>query len=54
MVDLATSRSSGVDQAAELARLTGMKHVYGAAMDYAGGQYGEAILSRWPIARVAA
>lgn len=48
-VDRETSRSGGIDQAAELARLTNMHHAYGAAMDYAGGKYGEAILSRWPI-----
>jgi endonuclease/exonuclease/phosphatase family metal-dependent hydrolase len=48
-VDRGTTRADGVDQAAELARLTGMHHAYGAAMSYAGGEYGEAILSRWPI-----
>jgi endonuclease/exonuclease/phosphatase family metal-dependent hydrolase len=48
-VDRGTSRASGVDQAAELARLTGMHHLYGAAMPYQAGEYGEAILSRWPI-----
>ena len=48
-VDRKTTRSSGVDQAAKLGELTGMHHVYGAAMPYAGGEYGEAILSRWPI-----
>lgn len=45
-VDRATGRSSGVDQAAELGRLTGMKSVFGKAMDYDGGAYGEAILTR--------
>lgn len=48
-VDRNTTRASGVDQAAKLAGLTGMYHVYGPAMDYANGEYGEAILSRWPI-----
>lgn len=48
-VDVGTRRAGGVDQAARLAALTGLHHAYGAAMDYAGGQYGEAILSRWPI-----
>jgi len=51
-VDRATTRSSGVDQAAELGRLTGLYAVFGKAMDYAGGGYGEAILSRWPFLRV--
>jgi len=48
-VDQNTGRSSGVDQAAELAKLTGMHAAFGKAMDYDGGQYGEAILSRFPI-----
>jgi endonuclease/exonuclease/phosphatase family metal-dependent hydrolase len=48
-VDNRTTRASGVDQAAELGRLTGMHHVFGKAMDYAGGGYGEAILSRFTI-----
>jgi endonuclease/exonuclease/phosphatase family metal-dependent hydrolase len=48
-VDVGTRRSGGVDQAAELGRLTGFEQVFGAAMDYDGGQYGEAVLSRWPI-----
>ena len=48
-VDKMTSRSAGVDQAAELGRLTGMEVRYGSSMDYQGGQYGNAILSRLPI-----
>lgn len=48
-VDDRTTRASGVDQAAELGRLTGMHYVFGKAMDYAGGGYGEAILSRYPF-----
>jgi endonuclease/exonuclease/phosphatase family metal-dependent hydrolase len=48
-VDVKTSRSGGVDQAAELGQLTGMHAVFGKAMDYSGGAYGQAILSRWPI-----
>jgi endonuclease/exonuclease/phosphatase family metal-dependent hydrolase len=39
----------GVDQAAELARLTGLHFAYGKAMDYQGGAYGQALLSRWPL-----
>jgi endonuclease/exonuclease/phosphatase family metal-dependent hydrolase len=49
-VDNRTQRTGGVDQAAELARLTGMNHVFGPAMPYQGGEYGQAILSRFPIA----
>ena len=48
-VDCKTRRAGGVDQAAQLGRLTKMHAVFGKAMDYSGGQYGEAVLSRWPI-----
>lgn len=48
-VDLGTSRSGGVDQAARLGELTGMQVVFGEAMPYDGGSYGEAVLSRLPI-----
>jgi endonuclease/exonuclease/phosphatase family metal-dependent hydrolase len=48
-VDQGTRRSSGVDQSAELARLTGMKAVFGKALPFDGGAYGLAILSRHPI-----
>lgn len=44
-VDRKTKRASGVDQAAELAKLTGMHAVFGKAIDYSGGEYGQAILS---------
>jgi endonuclease/exonuclease/phosphatase family metal-dependent hydrolase len=47
-VDVKTRRSGGVDQAAELGRLTGMRVTFGRAIDYEGGQYGQAILSRVP------
>lgn len=48
-VDVGTRRSAGVDQAAELARLTGMHVAFGEAMPYDGGSYGEAVLSRLPL-----
>jgi len=48
-VDQNTTRTLKVDQAAELARLTGLHFAYGKAMDYEGGGYGQAILSRYPI-----
>lgn len=48
-VDKGTERSSGVDQATVLGELTGMHVVFGEAMPYEGGSYGEAVLSRWPI-----
>lgn len=48
-VDVGTGRAGGVDQAAELGRLTGMHAVFGEAMPYDGGSYGEAVLSAWPV-----
>lgn len=48
-VDCRCRRSGGVDQAAELARLTGMEGRFGRAMDFDGGQYGQAVLSRHPL-----
>ena len=48
-VDRRTGRLNGVDLPAELAKLTGMDFVFGRAMYYDGGDYGEAILSRFPI-----
>ena len=48
-VDRATGRSGGVDQAAELGRLTGMYVHFAAAMPFDGGEYGEAVLSRTPF-----
>lgn len=51
-VDRHTGRLNGVDLAAELGRLTGMDHVFGRAMKYDGGEYGEAILSKFPIINI--
>jgi endonuclease/exonuclease/phosphatase family metal-dependent hydrolase len=48
-VDKNCRRSGSVDQAAELARLTGMTGVFGKAMPHDGGEYGQAILSRHPL-----
>lgn len=48
-VDRKCRRSGSVDQAGELARLTGMEGVFGKAMDYDGGEYGQAILTRHRI-----
>lgn len=47
-VDVKTQRTHGVDQAGELGRLTGLQAYFGQAMDYQGGGYGVAVLSRWP------
>jgi endonuclease/exonuclease/phosphatase family metal-dependent hydrolase len=48
-VDNRCRRSGSVDQAAELAKLTGMTGVFGKAMDHDGGEYGQAILSKHPL-----
>ncbi len=48
-VDQWTRRSGGMDQPAELARRTGFSAAFGSALDYDGGRYGVAVLSRWPI-----
>lgn len=48
-VDNQCSRSRKIDQTADLARLTGMHAVFGKAMDFQGGGYGQAILSKTPI-----
>jgi endonuclease/exonuclease/phosphatase family metal-dependent hydrolase len=48
-VDRRTSRSGGVDQAEELGRLTGMHAAFAKAIDYGGGEYGNAVLSKRPV-----
>ncbi len=48
-VDNQTKRADGIDQAAELGKRLKMNHVFGNALYYAGGQYGEAVLSRFPL-----
>lgn len=48
-VDKGVNRSGKLDEPAELARLTGMHHAFEKNIEYDGGEYGNAILSRWPI-----
>jgi endonuclease/exonuclease/phosphatase family metal-dependent hydrolase len=48
-VDRGTRRSGGVDQPAVLSRLTGLHMEFGRSLVYQGGDYGIAVLSRWPI-----
>lgn len=48
-IDNRTERTGGVDQAAELGRLTGMGSAFGRFMDYQGGRYGMAVLSDLPV-----
>jgi endonuclease/exonuclease/phosphatase family metal-dependent hydrolase len=50
-VDRKTGRSGGVDQAGELARLTGLKMIFGRTIDYDGGLYGNAVLTRLAVKR---
>lgn len=48
-VDNGCRRSGNVDQTAELARLTKLHGRFGKAIDYDGGGYGQALLSRFPL-----
>ncbi len=48
-VDRLTNRSGKVDQAKVLAELTGYNLVFGKTIDFDGGEYGIAILSKHPI-----
>lgn len=50
-VDQKTRRTGEVDQPAELARLTGMRQVFGGNISFQGGRYGNAMLSRLPVKR---
>lgn len=50
-VDRNTQRSGPVDQPATLARLTGYSVAFGRTIGFQGGDYGVALLSRWPIRR---
>jgi endonuclease/exonuclease/phosphatase family metal-dependent hydrolase len=51
-VDRGTKRSGGVDQLAMLSELTGMNGIFGKAKNHSGGEFGNAILSRYPIETV--
>jgi len=50
-VDRGTRRSGQIDQPDFLARRTGFAVAFGKTLDYDGGEYGIAVLSRWPIAQ---
>jgi endonuclease/exonuclease/phosphatase family metal-dependent hydrolase len=50
-VDRNTQRSGPTDQPAVLARLTGYPVAFGRTIGFQGGDYGIALLSRWPIRR---
>lgn len=51
-VDKNCKRSGNVDQAAELGRLLKMNHAFGKFMDFQGGEYGMAVLSKLPLEKV--
>lgn len=48
-VDRGVQRTQGIDEIAELAKLTRMDYAFAFNLHYQGGQYGVAILSRSPI-----
>lgn len=48
-VDVGVQRSGRIDLARELAQRLSMHAVFGKNIDYQGGDYGNAILSRWPL-----
>lgn len=50
-VDRLVDRSGRVDQPGMLGEALGMHHAFGAFFPYQGGEYGMAILSRFPIRR---
>ncbi|HEX6574974.1 MAG TPA: endonuclease/exonuclease/phosphatase family protein, partial [Gemmatimonadaceae bacterium] len=52
-VDRNTRRSGSVDQLARLRELTGYRGRFAKTIDYDGGEYGIAILSKWRIASTA-
>lgn len=50
-VDRGTGRSGGIDEIKELSRLTGFNWRFGKAIDWDGGAFGEAVLSRLPLGK---
>src|SRR5712691_7046748 len=48
-VDRGVTRTQRIDEIAELAKLTRMDYAFAFNLHYQGGQYGVAILSRFPI-----
>ena len=48
-VDVRTQRSGNIDQAALLAEKTGMHVYFGKSINHDGGEYGVAILSKFPL-----
>lgn len=50
-VDSGVMRSGGINEPQQLGELCKLTPVFGANIKYDGGDYGNAILSRWPVAR---
>lgn len=50
-VDVNTKRSGMINEAALLAEKTNMNYYFAKAIDYDGGEYGVAILSKYPLSR---
>lgn len=48
-VDVHMQRSGNIDEASELAKKTGLHVFFAKAIDYDGGEYGIAILSKYPL-----
>ncbi len=48
-VDKGTARSGAIDEAKLLAEKTGLQYQFYKAIDHDGGEYGLAILSRYPL-----
>ena len=51
-VDRGVKRTEGRDEIVELAGLTQMQYAFAHNLDYQGGQYGVAVLSRFPIRQI--
>ncbi len=51
-VDRGVRRTEGIDEIAELARMTRMDYAFGHNLDYQEGQYGVAILSKFLIEKI--
>lgn len=48
-VDRGVRRTGGIDEPAELGRLTGMTAIFEKNIEYQGGDYGNAVLTRLPV-----
>ena len=50
-VDRGTARTDRRDMPARLAEMTGMEAIFEKNIDFQGGEYGNAVLTRWPVDR---